>query len=440
MLRRSSLRFVLLAPLALLCACGPSSTGDNDGGLMKPDFKMPVDTLDQDHDGYTVAEGDCDDHDPTVYPRPIEDELKYCGDYKDHTCHQIANWGCDNDGDGYVWKGNFQGPVAADEDCNDSDPLINPGAYERTDNSVDDNCNGQTDEATPSCDVSVPLTGDTGLDYAHSMELCSPWLQSAVFNSRSPVSGRAVTKKLGVNFSPQAGQTMVHFSTGLATDGIRTRTFAPQPGTEFKLKDTNPLPIRSYDVCDGQKYLAASQINDPTIFTLTIKAPTNAKGFAFRFNFFTAEYPEFVGSPFNDMFMAVLDSQSYQGNVCFDNDGNPVTVNSSFLNICTNENICSGINNALLNYHSCGLGGKNTLNGTGYDLTPVGHDSKNYGDAMGGATGWLRTTAPVTPGETFTLKFVIFDGGTNDFQYDSAVLLDDFEWLFDDTGTETQVQ
>lgn len=438
MLRRLSLQSVLLvsslAPLLLapLGACGPSSTGT--GTDMYSQDLRSVDTLDQDHDGYTVAEGDCDDHDATVYPRPIEDELKYCGDYKDHTCHGIANWGCDNDGDGYVWKGNFQGPVAEDEDCNDSDKMINPGAYEIVGNGQDDNCNGQIDEETPSCDVNVPLTNNTALDYANSMELCSPWLQSASFNTYSSPSARTIIKRFGVNFYSQTSQTMVNFSTGIATDTNRTAGYEPQPGIDLGLTDVNPLPISSLNICNGTMSQASSQILDPTVLTLKIKAPTNAQGFAFRFNFFTAEYPEFVGYTYNDMFMAVLDSQSYQGNVCFDNSGNPITVNNSFLSICTNENICP--TGSLVNYHACGLGGRDTLAGTGYDKTPP--VNSGWGNIVGGATGWLRTTAPITGGETFTLKLVIFDAG--DHKFDSAVLLDSFEWLFQDQGGPSTLQ
>jgi hypothetical protein len=44
----------------------------------------------------------------------------------------------------------------------------------------------------------------------------------------------------------------------------------------------------------------------------------------------------------------------------------------------------------------------------------------------GGATGWLTSTAPVTPGETITLEFIIWDTGDN--QYDSSVLLDYLTW------------
>ena len=45
---------------------------------------------------------------------------------------------------------------------------------------------------------------------------------------------------------------------------------------------------------------------------------------------------------------------------------------------------------------------------------------------QGGGTGWLTTTSPVVPGETATLRFVIFDEG--DHILDSTVLIDNFQW------------
>lgn len=91
---------------------------------------------DYDGDGYSVAEGDCDDTDSSRYPGATETT-----DYVDDDCDGIADDGtdtADNDGDGYS--------IAAG-DCHDSDYSTYPGAEEvswRQDN----NCDGVVDDTT----------------------------------------------------------------------------------------------------------------------------------------------------------------------------------------------------------------------------------------------------------------------------------------------------
>ena len=50
----------------------------------------------------------------------------------------------DADGDGYT-KVNPCG-IGTQNDCNDNNAAINPGAKEICDNGIDDNCNGKIDE------------------------------------------------------------------------------------------------------------------------------------------------------------------------------------------------------------------------------------------------------------------------------------------------------
>ena len=64
------------------------------------------------------------------------------------------------------------------------------------------------------------------------------------------------------------------------------------------------------------------------------------------------------------------------------------------------------------------------------DLTGTGFDSFaaacTDNDDVGGGTGWLNMAGNVTPGETMEIRFVIWD--TADSVWDSAVLLDDWQW------------
>ena len=78
-------------------------------------------------------------------------------------------------------------------------------------------------------------------------------------------------------------------------------------------------------------------------------------------------------------------------------------------------------------------GGTAELAGTGFDFPGVYCGSKTT--SGGGATGWLASQAPVTPGETITLELMIWD--TGDPQFDSSVLLDHFQWIQGAVSTGT---
>ena len=119
--------------------------------------KDPIDTaapyIDQDGDGFSVDEGDCNDQDASIAPDADEscDEL-------DNDCDGEVDEGvlepfyADADADGY---GDPLGAVEACElpsgyvedatDCDDGDPEVHPDAPERC-NGVDDDCDDSIDE------------------------------------------------------------------------------------------------------------------------------------------------------------------------------------------------------------------------------------------------------------------------------------------------------
>jgi hypothetical protein len=98
------------------------------------------DLNDLDGDGYTVAEGDCDDSNPNTYPTALE-----LVDGFDNDCDGYVDEGIDtfdDDGDGYA---------EAAGDCDDTNPARNPGAPELEDG-IDNDCDGKIDEGTPAYD------------------------------------------------------------------------------------------------------------------------------------------------------------------------------------------------------------------------------------------------------------------------------------------------
>ena len=68
------------------------------------------------------------------------------------------------------------------------------------------------------------------------------------------------------------------------------------------------------------------------------RTPSNATGFKFDFDFYTYEWPGFVCSTYNDFFVALLDPippDLADGNIAFDREGNPISVNNALLQACS---------------------------------------------------------------------------------------------------------
>jgi hypothetical protein len=216
------------------------------------------------------------------------------------------------------------------------------------------------------------------------------------------------------------GSKMLILSTGKAQQITIPGMFASTPLSEESLTSL-PHPIRINPVGDqtctenpalvdtgdcsntiGAQWVPGASAYDYAELRLAATAPEGTSGFAYDFAFLSTEYPEFYKTQFNDMYIAWLQSEAWTGNVSFDANGNPISLNAGFLDY------------------------KDDFNP--YDCPDPCVAPELQGTAMEGHAGtkWLTTSASVDPGEQFELIFAIFDMSDN--MLDSAVLLDAFRW------------
>ena len=144
--------------------CGDGRDQDCDG---KDTACQPVPAdVDDDGDGYSENQGDCNDRNANIFPGAVE----IC-DSLDNDCDGSVDEGnvcqtcTDADKDGY-YKENGCGGT---QDCNDNDLSINPGAAEICGDSVDQDCDGKDTACQP-----VPAdVDDDGDGYSENQGDCS---------------------------------------------------------------------------------------------------------------------------------------------------------------------------------------------------------------------------------------------------------------------------
>jgi hypothetical protein len=141
--------------------------------------------------------------------------------------------------------------------------------------------------------------------------------------------------------------------------------------------------------------------NDYTEVRIVADVPATNNSLNYDFAFFSTEYPYYFGSAFNDMYVGWLESESWTGNISFDTNGNPISLNAGFLDFQDDGGGLPELDGTCMKYHA--------------------------------GTKWLQSVAPVTPGETITLVLAVFD--LSDSILDSYVFLDNFGWGCEGTDT-----
>lgn len=202
----------------------------------------------------------------------------------------------------------------------------------------------------------------------------------------------------GISDAPLAGFGASGASFGILTTGNVSNVAIPTAIANTN-NNGNPIAVRG------------TTAKDISVLQVGLNVPQGANCLTFDFKFLSTEYPGYVGTTYNDAFIAELDDSTWTtsgstisapDNFAFDDSGKVVSINST------------------------GLGGMTAARGTG---TPF-NGSRPYSDygvpavkpgTVGGATGLLRASKQVTPG-AHTVFFSIFDQG--DQLLDSAVFLD----------------
>jgi hypothetical protein len=458
----------------LLVACGPSNREDNcvgdacnssgpcDPGAMRDCYTGHMDT-----EGVgpcvggtqmCLQSGEWGNCVGQVLPQP-----EICTDGIDNNCNGMVDENIDADGDGYTTCG---GDCCDSTEC--ADPAkVNPGAFDVAGNGIDDDCDGIIDNSVPLCDQGLLSSSASAIDYAKAIDICQMASASDMkwglidaqltYPDGTGVpdpNSHSIRPKFGSQTMPQAGLSMAVLSSGVAAAKGDVNP-AYQPFVSYSSTNESAFPADfvaahagTLPNAPGCPAPSGTTANDPVMLTLKVRVPSNAHSFSIKSNFYSAEFPEWTCSPYNDFFVILLDS-TFTGD-----PGNPMDKNLAFYtDPNTMMNYPVGVNLA----HGTGLftqcvNGSTGCDGTAgsisscvstADLTGTGFDDPAPGSCdsnslNGGGTGWLTTTGNVVPGETITLRIAIWD--TSDHAYDSLALIDAFAWSVDGAQPGTVIE
>ena len=225
-------------------------------------------------------------------------------------------------------------------------------------------------------------------------------------------SGPAVSRGLrsefgGTNvFDPREGTVYAVIGSGVVAelntptpngDSNQLPTYCSDDLGPFDLGAWLPPPILLDDPTLAGRFAAGALVYDYVEMRFSVQVPPDVTSFSYDFAFFSTEYPYYYGADVGDMYIAWLEDDHWTGNISYDGSGNPISLNASFLEY---------------------TGSAPELAGTCI--------------AQHASTGWLTTTAGVTPGENITVVFAIFD--VNSDMVDSYAFIDNFEWSCEDVG------
>jgi hypothetical protein len=318
------------------------------------------------------------------------------------------------------------------------------------------------------CDDGLASDSTDAAQFAQALDLCqattesshAPGLISAALTLTSGTGttaavSHAIRQAFGSGNAPRMGSAMAVLSTGsaAAVGQVNPSFVAFQPGDVLPTSSAAPSDWLSANgnvipTAPGCPAPSNTTAFDPVMLTLRVRVPNNARSFSLDANFFSSEFPEFVCSTTNDVFVALLDS-TFAGI-----PANPADKNLANYIAPSLAKYPLGVNlarDATGLFTQCVIGNTNTgcsggtagtittctgtagLSGTGMDTADA--SACQAGDMVGGGTGWLVLRGNVVPGETIQLRLAIWD--TGDHFYDSLILLDHLQWSFNNVTPGT---
>jgi len=366
--------------------------------------------IDDDGDGFTEAQGDCDD----------------CNEFANPKAAEI---------------------VAEPDPANPDKPLPDP---------ADEDCDDLIDLKDPdlqACDAGLALDSVEPMDAVKAIGFCdkekdgtpkfikkATWVLADGLPPGPSVDmakfhlGHGLLDHLGDNDLPREGERMLALSSGTARNkeepGFVSRNYNKEYSSNPPLTFNGESPA-----CPGV-VVPKSSVQDAAGIELEIEAPSNALSLEFNFNFHSYEFPQFICTQFNDFFWANFIQGNVNKNVSFDEKGNAISVNAAFLTQCdcppSGPGICLAPPTPAPGQpqKEFDCKGIDLLQGTDFD------GNTNPAQVAGwtnGGSGWLKTTVPVEPNKLIKLRFVTFDSGvsangTKDHNVDSTTLIDKFRW------------
>jgi hypothetical protein len=455
-MKRTVLALHLITGLAIVgCSGAKTQSGfaDSDDGGGGP---STTPTGGQDGSSY-VAVGTMDGGIFTAPDAALVGQTPPASDASSGVCTYASTDTTDHDGDG--WSN-------ADGDCNDCNKFINPGAYDIPGNGIDEDCSGKVDDEPTGCDSTLSSVATTaGEDGAKAIDLC----RTATANAPLPMKTWGVlsatyelpdgkTTPVAAPLSYQAESFCSFDSTNFGlgfgllpkfgtsnTTQQGSRMLALSSGTARNPTDPGYQDVGGFDKCftngaptgfPGQTP-ACGNVNfgtphDGAALSVSIRVPTNALTMSFDSNFFSYEFPEWVCSVYNDTYVVIMTPQpqgepaSANGNIAFDSMANIVSINAGLLNVCepTTKAGAEGTGTNKGKYTYACTEGPSKLLGTGFG-SDTGKGSENHA-----STDWLTTTVSVAnlAGQEITLLFGVWD--STDGQLDTTVLVDNVHWTF----------